>query len=145
MSLLHASCVKLGSHGVLIRGGPGSGKSDLALRLIDAGGQLVADDYTQIEVERGCIFGLAPAEISGRIEARGVGLLTLPFEDRSEVSLIVDLAPRSEIERLPDEAWETFEGIRVRTIKLCGFDASAVAKIRLLLASAEDPEDVSGG
>src|SRR3546814_13901309 len=67
---LHASCVAIGGRAVLIEGPSGSGKSDLALRLIDRGAKLVADDYTILTREYGAPKASTPPPIAGRIGVR---------------------------------------------------------------------------
>jgi len=121
MPLLHATCVEWFGRGILIRGKSGAGKSDLALRLIDAGATLVADD--QVMLENG--FASAPPRLQGLLEVRGFGIVKLPFTEKTAVALTVDLCARNEIERLP----ERFDGI----LRLDPFCASAVAKIKLAL------------
>ena len=67
---IHASCVALGEQAILLTGPSGSGKSDLALRLLDRGAILVSDDYTVLTANRGRVVATAPATIAGRIEVR---------------------------------------------------------------------------
>ena len=93
---IHASCVELAGAGILLRGPSGSGKSDLALRLIDSGARLVADDRTDLVVEDGRLIASSPAPIAGKLEVRGVGILALPVVARSRVGIAVDLVARSE-------------------------------------------------
>ena len=121
MPLIHATCVEWFGRGILIRGKAGSGKSDLALRLIDAGAVLVADD--QVLLENG--IASAPARLQGLLEVRGFGIVKLPFAETTAIALTVDLCSADEIERLPDR----FDGI----MRLDPFCASAVAKIKLAL------------
>ena len=71
--LVHATAIAIGGRAVLLRGPSGSGKSDLALRLIDAGARLVSDDYSQLRREDDTILVRAPKPISGLIEAREIG------------------------------------------------------------------------
>ncbi|MDI9350183.1 MAG: hypothetical protein QM537_09315 [Candidatus Symbiobacter sp.] len=149
--LLHASCVarqvKGEFRGILLRGPSGRGKSDLALRLIHAGWQLVADDQTILmpmaEAEAGgsgataySIMANCPPAILGLIEIRGVGLLKIPAVLSARVVALFDLLPHSAIERYPDEAEakETFFGIALPKWGICGYDASAVAKIEVTLS-----------
>lgn len=121
MSLVHGTCVEWFGRGVLICGKSGAGKSDLALRLIDAGAVLVADDQVLLENKTAS----APARLRGLLEVRGFGIVKLPFAETAEIALTVYLSAPCEIERLP----ERFDGV----LKLDPFCASSVAKIKLAL------------
>jgi HPr kinase/phosphorylase len=132
MSLIHATCVAIAGDGVIIRGPSGAGKSDLGLRLIDRGAELVADDYCEIAVASGRAFANAPANLAGKIEVRGFGIITLPFRKSAAIGLVVDLLPETEIERMPATTTCTIEGVTVRRLTLNAFAASAPAKIRLI-------------
>jgi RNase adaptor protein for sRNA GlmZ degradation len=131
--LLHATCVALDGRGVLLRGASGSGKSDLALRLIDEGALLVADDQTEIGEEQGRLVARAPAAIAGRLEVRGLGIVSQPALAAAPIALLVDLVPPAAVERLPEERYERLCGRALPVIALDPFAASAVAKIRLAL------------
>lgn len=133
--LLHASCIALEKRGVLLAGPPGAGKSDLALRLIDSGAQLVADDQTELRIEQGKLVASAPTPIVGLMEVRHVGLLRMPALASAPVALYVELAPPDEkLERLPDAKTKDFLGCPVRCLRLPAFAASTPAKIRAALA-----------
>lgn len=116
---------------MLLLGGPGAGKSDLALRLIDTGARLVADDRTDLRRENGRLIASAPATIAGRIEVRGLGIVSVPHVHAAEVGLAVDLVAPGAIERLPEPATRDFLGVTVKRISLAPFEASAAAKLRL--------------
>lgn len=132
---VHATCVALDGAAVLLRGPSGSGKSDLALRLIaEAGAQLVADDQCLLHREGERILASAPESIFGRIEARGVGILDLPAARQAPVALVVDLLPRSEIERLPDPAFVEVLGLSLPRAELDAFAPGSLAALRLLLS-----------
>ena len=118
---------------MLLRGAPGSGKSDLALRLIDDGAGLVADDYTELDAVDGQLFATVPQAIQGLLEVRGVGIVHLGCVPRVPVAAIFDLVALSDIERLPEAKSEIIEGVRVMQYRLHGFDASAPAKVRIAL------------
>ena len=138
---LHASCVALGDRGVLITGPSGSGKSDLALRLIDGGARLVADDLTTVRAEAGALVALAPPRLAGRIEVRGIGILPVPSVPHVRLALDVALAPSAEIERLPEPEHAAYLGVTLLRISLDPFTASAAAKVRRALAdAASDPQ-----
>lgn len=143
MSNIHATCVEVFGRGVLLIGPPGSGKSDLALRLIDASegavpasaGVLVADDQVIIEPRDGKLIACAPREIQGLIEIRGVGLVRLPFAGETELCLAVRLEPGRVPARLPDFSQQVMEvdGCTVPELHMDAFHASAPAKIRAMV------------
>ena len=134
---LHASCVAIDGCAVLIEGRPGSGKSDLALRLIDRGAKLVSDDYTVLVRERDRLFAQPPATIAGKIEVRGLGIIELPHEKRAPVALVICLADK--IERMPDEREpRRIAGVTLPEIALNGHEPSAPIKVALALARVRD-------
>ena len=103
---VHASCVVLGEAGVLIRGPSGSGKSQLARRLVSAYpgfARLVSDDRVRIEVRHGRLVARSVPAIAGTLEIRGLGLMQAAFEPAAVVRLVVDALP-GPADRLPDEA-----------------------------------------
>lgn len=132
MSLIHASCVRVLEAGILLRGPSGSGKSDLALRLIDRGAMLVADDYTDISLEDGRAVARPPQRLAGLIELRGAGLMHIPWLPASELHLVIDLVARGDAPRMPEAETIDIAGATLRRIALHAFDASTPAKIRLL-------------
>lgn len=133
---IHASCVAVGDVGVLLRGPSGSGKSDLALRLIEGGAKLVADDRVDLHSDGTNLIAAAPPALAGLIEAVGLGPLAIPYRTEVTVGLIVDLVPRRSVERLPEPASETVLGIDVPYFHLDAFGAATPAKLRLLAAGA---------
>jgi len=137
--LLHATAVAIDGRAVLLRGASGSGKSDLALRLIDAGARLVADDQSELCREGDTIIVRAPATIAGLIEVRGVGIMRLDALAEAPVALIVDLVLSEAIERLPARLSETVLGLTLPRITVTPFDASAAAKLRLALRAFTGP------
>lgn len=135
MIRVHGTSVALDGVGVLFRGPPGSGKSDLALRLIDAGARLVADDQTELRLAGARLRMTAPAAIAGRLELRGVGILSVPSVAAAPLLLVVDLVAPERIERLPEPEFAELLGRRVPLLKLAPFEASAPAKLRLVLGA----------
>jgi HPr kinase/phosphorylase len=133
---IHASCVELGGTGVLLLGESGSGKSDLALRLIDAGARLVADDRTELRRDGTRLIASPPATIAGRMEVRGVGIVPLTHVAECAVGLAVALVAPDRVERLPSAQSRAWLGIDMPLLALDPFEASAPAKIRLAVREA---------
>lgn len=133
---IHTTCVAIDGLGVLLRGPSGSGKSDLALRLIDGGGQLVSDDYTDIEERHGEFYAVAPDTIAGLMEVRGLGVLRVGNLDEVKVGLVVDLVPPGAVERLPEAATCDDYGHPLAWLRLAPFEESAAAKVRLAVRVA---------
>jgi serine kinase of HPr protein (carbohydrate metabolism regulator) len=129
--LLHASCVAIGGKAVLIAGRSGTGKSDLALRLIDRGAVLVSDDYTELRRRNQTLFATPPARIAGKIEVRGVGLVEMPHLAEAEVVLLIDLDGTAE--RMPEAQTRRLAGVDVPVVTLAPLEASASIKVELLL------------
>jgi len=134
--LLHATAVAIDGRGVLIRGPSGAGKSDLALRLIDRGARLVADDQCALRREGDRAMICAPAAIAGLLELRGIGIARLDALAEAPLELVVDLVRPEAIERLPEPRCETILGIEFPVIALAPFEPSAPAKLRVALAGS---------
>ena len=129
---VHATCVAIGGRGVLIRGRSGSGKSDLALRLIDRGARLVSDDYTILSEQGGRILARAPETIAGKLEVRGVGIVEMEPAVDVPVCLIADLDGTPE--RLPESADDVpLLGTFLPAIRLAALEASAPLKLEQAL------------
>lgn len=132
--LIHASCADFSGAGVLLCGGSGCGKSDLCLRLLDAGARLVADDQTIIENENGALVARCPERIKGLLEIRGVGVVETPCVPETRVCVKIVLRPDAEIDRMPDFQTETIENVPVPVFFLDGFTASAVLKVKAVVS-----------
>jgi hypothetical protein len=147
---IHATCVRLGragrsfrappGAGILLLGPSGSGKSDLALRLIERGAVLVADDRTDLFVQRGRLYGRSPTRIAGLIEVRGLGIVELPFAENAQIALAVDLGGRGA--RLPvHSTYQPPKALRLPIparpprIFLDAFEVSAATKIAVAAAA----------
>lgn len=123
-------------HGVLLRGPSGSGKSDLALRLMSSGHRLVADDRTDLVVREGTLFAAPPAAIAGLLEIRGIGVVAVDWVPEAPVDLVVDLVPPEQVDRMPPRDSCEIAGIGVRRIALAAFEASAAAKVTMAVRVA---------
>lgn len=143
--LVHATAVAVGGRAVLLRGAPGAGKSDLALRLIDAGGELIADDQCELRRSAAAVVVRSPAPLAGLIEVRGIGILRLPAVADIPLALIADLVSRDAVERLPDPRTETILGVGVPAIRIAPFEASAPAKLRAALRALAARTGLAGG
>jgi HPr kinase/phosphorylase len=145
---VHGTTVSLNGHAVLIRGAPGSGKSELALRMMDAPGcgplgdlltaRLVADDQTELELVGQQVITRAPQTIKGLLEVRGLGIVKVPHEQEVPLILVVDLKPGGKIERMPEAAEMAVE-ILGKTVARCEIDANspfAAAQVRTALLLA---------
>ncbi|MDD9876543.1 MAG: HPr kinase/phosphatase C-terminal domain-containing protein [Magnetovibrio sp.] len=128
---IHATCVALGGVGVVIRGPSGGGKSDLALRLIDAGARLVADDRVDLGRDGDAVVAAPPAALAGLLEVRGIGIVEMAFEASATVGVIVDLIGADAVERLPEPATAALLGVALPVHRLDPFEASAAAKVRV--------------
>ena len=136
MVLVHASCVALEGKGVLLRGAPGAGKSDLALRLIEGGARLVADDQVALTSTNEALLAWPPARIAGLLEVRGIGIVSMEYLPQCPVHLAVDLVTPDRVERMPENATVDLCGHRIAHAALAPFEASAPAKLRLALSRA---------
>lgn len=128
---IHATTVAIGTRAVLIEGPSGAGKSDLALRLIDRGAVLVADDRTVLTREGERLVASPPATIAGLIEVRGIGVVPLPHVGAARVVLAVDLS--ATVARMPEPATRIYADVALPLIALDPFEASAPLKVELAI------------
>ena len=128
---VHATAVALGGRCVLLLGASGAGKSDLALRLIDRGWRLVADDHVVLAQEKGVLWASAPPQLAGLIEVRGVGIVPEPALARAPVVLALDLATSPD--RLPDPARRDLAGVAIPWLGFDGCGDSAPQRVERAL------------
>ncbi len=129
---IHATTVAIDSRAVLITGPSGSGKSDLALRLLDRGFILVSDDQTLVRREGDRLLASPPLQIAGKLEVRGIGIVEMETVSDVPVALLVELT--SDIPRLPDDSRElSILGICVPLVTIDAMTASAPSKVALAL------------
>ena len=129
---VHATTIALNGRAVMISGPSGSGKSDLALRLMDRGFKLVSDDQTLVRREGERLIASAPANIAGKIEVRGIGILDVDTVSDVPVALLVELT--SDIQRMPDDARERpILDVPLPIVSIDAMTASAAAKVALAL------------
>jgi len=129
---VHASTVALNGRAVLITGPSGSGKSDLALRLLDRGFVLVSDDRTIVKRQDERLLASAPPNIAGKLEIRGIGIVDVETASDLPVAMIIELT--SDIQRLPDDSRERpILGVSLPLISIDAMTASAPSKVALAL------------
>ena len=134
---IHGTCVAIDEKAILLLGPSGSGKSDLALRLIDDGATLIADDRVDLSRHGDVLKATAPQEIVGLIEVRGIGIARVKFIQDGIVALAFEMTPPERVQRLPHPAtWESL-GLKIPLIKLDPFAASACAKVRLAVRNLD--------
>lgn len=128
---IHATLISFNNNGILLIGKSGSGKSDLALRMImEKGALLVADDRVDLTIIDHQLYGSAPKELYGKMEIRGLGIAHFTPKEKEKITLCVELAEnRDEIERMPEAEDITFLGVSITKIKLYPFDCSTISKI----------------
>jgi serine kinase of HPr protein (carbohydrate metabolism regulator) len=130
---LHASTVAINGRAVLLTGPSGSGKSDLALRLLDRGFTLVSDDQTIVRKDGDRLVASAPPNIAGKLEIRGIGIVEMERVDNVAIALIVELT-NSQIQRLPDDSRERpILGVKLPLVTIDALTASAPSKVALAL------------
>ncbi len=129
---LHASCVASEGRAVLIAGPSGSGKSDLALRLIDRGFKLVSDDRTIIRKDGDKLIASAPETIKGKLEIRGIGIVDMETVNEMPVALVVELT--GDMQRMPDDSRERLIlGAGIPLVSVNAMTASAASKVAVAL------------
>ncbi|MDA0701919.1 MAG: hypothetical protein O3A96_01590 [Proteobacteria bacterium] len=131
---IHGTAIVLDGYGILFCGPSGAGKSDLALRLLDRGAHLIADDRCDLRLRDGRLVASAPSAIAGRLEVRGLGIVEFPAVDEAALDLVVDLVPREDVPRLPEPAFRTYLGLPLPLLRLAPFDAATPAKLALAAA-----------
>jgi serine kinase of HPr protein (carbohydrate metabolism regulator) len=143
---VHGTCVALGGRGALLRGAPGSGKSDLALRFLclprrgplgREAPALVADDQVVLTRKGRRVVASAPAGIRGKLEVRGVGIVGVKTLGRCELVLVADLVAADQVERLPaTDLTARLVGVELPLMRLAPFENSAPIKLALAVAHA---------
>ena len=144
--LVHGTCVALGRGAALLRGPPGSGKSDLGLRFLYLARRgpaaleaplLVADDQVRLARAGARILATSPATIRGKIEVRGIGIVEVKSIAEAELRLVVDLVWPDQVERMPElDKSVHLLGLAIPALALRPWEASAPIKLALALARA---------
>jgi serine kinase of HPr protein (carbohydrate metabolism regulator) len=138
MNTVHANALVIDGTGILILGPSGSGKSELALDLIDQCRQrsvpavLVADDRLVLEKRNGAVWARVPPTIAGLIEVRGAGIYRLDFRAEAEMHMAVRLVDAAVAQRMPEDTpVEVTQGIALPCMAL---PRRSFAAVRAVLA-----------
>ena len=128
----HSTSIVIEDLGILIKGQSGSGKSDLALRLIDSGATLISDDLTICKKIGDYLYLYPHSKTKGLLEVREIGIMTVPYVENIKLKLVVELMEK-ESERIPKMMSCNILGMKFPRIKIFGKSSSAVAKIKIKL------------
>ncbi len=131
---VHGTSVAIGGAGLLLRGPPGSGKSDLALRLIEIGGSLVSDDQTVLRRAGSDVLMSAPSGLVGKLEVRSIGIVRMQDAGPTSLRMVVDLVSAAETERLPARRTTRLLGLDIPCVRLDPVEISAAIKLKLALS-----------
>ena len=131
MTVIHGTCVCYEGSGILLCGESGVGKSDLALRLMSLGAQLVADDCVSIIKRAGDLWASPLPQGRGLFELRGWGVIEHGWVEKARVNLVVQLQskPLAAAQRLPDTRVFSMMGVDVPQCHLYGWAESAAASV----------------
>ncbi len=136
---IHASVVAVHGRGVMLMGASGSGKSSMALRLIQQHKAiLISDDYVDLSVAQDRLIAAPPAVLAGKLEVRHVGMITLPYLTEHALHMHVMLKPAGQCVRLPDDQQWMFADIKLPSIHLPGHDIDNDVRIMAALQGCCD-------
>ena len=139
MKLLHGTAVAIRGNGVLLTGPTGSGKSDMAFRLMALGTPLVADDQIILWASGGQLFGRSPDTTAGLMEVRGVGIEAMPYVRYARICLQVELLKAKAVKRMPDQSETEIDGVQIQYLRLPSFDPSTPLKVKAALKKGAMP------
>jgi serine kinase of HPr protein (carbohydrate metabolism regulator) len=129
---IHATCISVEGTGLLFRGPSGSGKSDLALRMMEHNSQLIADDWVDLTLQGDVLIAQAPIRLKGLLEVRGVGIIEVPYGISIRVLGVIDLVDSNKIQRLPVHQTAILLGVKIPIYQINPWEISAIAKVQLV-------------
>lgn len=130
-SYFNATSIFFQGCGILITGKPGSGKSSLALALLDKGAQLISDDITCLNVCDRKLMALPPSLIAGGLEVRGLGLVSIPnsLKKPVQIHMLIELN-EGKSERCPaDFQYVSVHGIKIPAFQFKMFEFALTNKV----------------
>ena len=130
---IHGTSVSIDGDGVIFRGPPGSGKSDLALRMINFGAQLISDDQVCLTRRNDNIFMSSPSTIRKSMEVRGIGIVNTIAQKEAPLILVLNMLPNNAANRMPIWQLCTFLDIKVPAVEFAPFEISAHLKVKLAI------------
>ncbi len=135
LGIQHGTAVARGANGLLLLGESGSGKSDLALRMMDRGWILVGDDQLELSEQGGAIVVSAIAALAGKLEVAGLGIISVPHQPSCSLKLIVDLC--ADYPRFPfDAGLVSVSNYKVPLVALPAFEISSALRAELAFERA---------
>ncbi|MBL4790657.1 MAG: HPr kinase/phosphatase C-terminal domain-containing protein [Kordiimonadaceae bacterium] len=137
MKQIHGTVLDIAGKGVLLLGPSGAGKSDVALRLMDRGAVLIADDRVELYAIADKVLATAPKSLRGYIEVRGLGITSVPVSGGTTIALVVELVPSADVPRLPKVLYKGIAGRKIPLIRLNAFEVSTPIKIELAVGGVE--------
>ena len=118
--IMHATSVDIDGKGVVILGKSGTGKSNLAVKLISMGAKLISDDQTKFKLKENTIIVSKPETTPNLIEARGIGLIKVPFVVSAKLFCFVKIT-NLELKRLPDAKKKSCFGKKIKMMEFNPF------------------------
>ena len=128
---IHGTVIRFRGKGVLIMGKSGMGKSDLALRLLEKGARVVADDVVHLEVREDKLYAFAPPALRNKLEVRGFGIIEVDGLPETQIDMVLSL--QKKYDRLPKPHFFEFREIKVPEYVLSAFEDSILLKIRVII------------
>jgi serine kinase of HPr protein (carbohydrate metabolism regulator) len=129
---LHGNCLWVNETGVLILGDAASGKTELALTMINSGrGTLVADDQVIIEREHKILMARPPEGLQGLMQIHGIGIVNFDKIAPVPLHLIIELVPHMDVPLIPEKSEKEIQGLSLPLVKLAGHEASSADKLWL--------------
>ena len=129
---LHGNCLWVNETGVLILGDAASGKTELALTMINSWrGTLVADDQVIIEREHKILMARPPEGLQGLMQINGIGIVNFDNIAPVPLHLIIELVPHTDVPLIPEKSEKEIQGLSLPSLKLAGHEASSADKLWL--------------